>query len=261
MRVLAEGLVAPEGPVVMPDGRCAVCDGPGVTVVSLDGEATRAAECGGDPNGLAPAPDGGLFVANNGRVCQVDEVPGALQLVAADGTVSTVWAGLDAPNDVVTAPDGSVWFTDPRDCWLLTELRPGRVYRLSAQGRELVHEGLDFPNGLAFAPDGRLAVVESRTGVVHELRDGTTRPWLRCPEGVPDGLVFDASGWCYVCCYDTGEILVFDADARLDSRIPVGPDAWPTNCTIHEEGHLLVTESRQGRLLAFDLGLTPVEGR
>jgi gluconolactonase len=262
VRVLATGLAFPEGPVVLPDGDVAVVGDGAVMRVRVDaGGATEVlAHCGGGPNGLALEADGSILVANNGGIGKGDaKVPGSVQRIRPDGTVQVLVDGLDAPNDICVGPDGAIWFTDPRDNWFLEQLRPGRVYRIdpAANAVTLVHEGLDYPNGIGFDGDGRLVVAESRTGVLHHVTEGGATAWATCPEGAPDGFCFDAKGRAYVCCFDVGAVFVLDPDGTVVDRIEAGPDTWTTNCAIAPDGALLVTESKQGRLLAFDLGLEP----
>ncbi len=97
-----------------------------------------------------------------------------------DGRITVLMDGfegkkLNAPNDVVVAADGAVWFTDPgygidgpyEGHAAVAEL-PCNVYRLDpATGQARVVAG-DFvrPNGLAFSPDERrLYIVDS--GITH----------------------------------------------------------------------------------------------
>ncbi len=125
---------------------------------------------------------------------------------------------LNAPNDVVVASDGAVWFTDPgygidgpyeghkADAEL-----PRNVYRLDPSGSASVVAG-DFvrPNGLCFSPDERrLYVVDS--GISHggpahirafdvdgaRLRNGRVFAEDFAP-GMTDGLRTDIDGnvWC-----------------------------------------------------------------
>ena len=126
---------------------------------------------------------------------------------------------LNAPNDVVVASDGAVWFTDPGygidgpyEGHAAEAELPRNVYRLDATtGRATVVAG-DFvrPNGIGFSPDEKkLYVVDS--GISHggpahirvfdvdgsELRNGRVfaddfRP------GMTDGLRCDTDGnvWC-----------------------------------------------------------------
>ncbi len=82
---------------------------------------------------------------------------------------------LNAPNDVVVASDGAVWFTDPgygifgnyeghKDTLEL----PAQVYRLDPKTAKatVVVDSFDKPNGLAFSPDEKkLYIIDS--GITH----------------------------------------------------------------------------------------------
>jgi gluconolactonase len=82
---------------------------------------------------------------------------------------------LNAPNDVVVASDGAVWFTDP-GYGILTDYEgaqsdfelPVRVYRIDPATGAATVVADDFvrPNGLAFSPDEKtLYIVDS--GITH----------------------------------------------------------------------------------------------
>jgi gluconolactonase len=86
-----------------------------------------------------------------------------------DGAVTTLvdrhdGKRLNAPNDVVVAADGAIWFTDPlygissdyEGGLQVSEQRPA-LYRFAPETGALKVAASDFdgPNGLAFSPDGR----------------------------------------------------------------------------------------------------------
>lgn len=114
-----------------------------------------------------------------------------------DGRLATLvdrHAGLrlNAPNDVVVARDGAVWFTDPL-YGIQTDYEGGRqvseqrpaLYRFdSRSGRIRVAAG-DFegPNGLAFSPDERRLYV-AETG---DQTGGQPRQFIRVFDVGPDG--------------------------------------------------------------------------
>src|SRR5438128_1634666 len=133
MRVVAEGLRFPEGPVALND-RLLVCEVQGGTLASVDlksGAVERILTCKGGPNGAAVGPDGALFICNNGG-SQWRDVKGLAVMghPAADypggsiqkarlntGALGTLYAqcgdhGLKGPNDIVFDATGGFWFTD-----------------------------------------------------------------------------------------------------------------------------------------------------
>jgi gluconolactonase len=92
---------------------------------------------------------------------------------------------LNAPNDLVVAGDGAVWFSDPtyginsdyEGTRAAPEL-PTRVYRLDMDGQlQVMIEDMVQPNGLCFSPDGRILYVADSGGDPDRLQpDGTLQP-------------------------------------------------------------------------------------
>ncbi len=163
-----------------------------------------------------------------------------------DGTITVLMDNyngkkLNAPNDVVVASDGAVWFTDPGYGILgnyeghkdTSELPPS-VYRLDPQnGRaKVVADSFDKPNGLALSPDEKkLYVIDS--GITHGGRsnmrvfdvNGDTLANDKVfaegfAPGFTDGVRVDVDGnvWCSmgwadpkedgVRCYEPGGTLI-----------------------------------------------------
>ena len=142
MRILAEGLEFPEGPVVAPDGSLLVVEIRRGTLTRIDprtGTTSVVARPGGGPNGAAIGPDGACYVCNNGgfhwqRHGDI-QVPtfqpsgytgGRIERIDLDtGRVDILYDRvgehhLRGPNDIVFDAHGGFWFTDlgksrPRD--------------------------------------------------------------------------------------------------------------------------------------------------
>ena len=153
---------------------------------------------------------------------------------------------LNSPNDVTLAPDGTVYFTDPR-------YRGGEPRELDFEGVYLVRDGqavlatnqVERPNGIVISADGQRAYVAdnnnaeggARALYVFEIqRDGTfaNRETLfrfgPDQRGI-DGMTIDQQGNIYATAgkgEDAG-VYVFGADGAQLAVIPV-PDV-PTNCT------------------------------
>jgi gluconolactonase len=130
--VVVDGIVFGEGPVWVPEG---TAGGPSLVVTSVAAgalyriwpeqqRAEQLAETGGGANGAALAADGSILVTQNGGM-DFSKLPIAadypyrpatpgLQLAAIEGEVSYLAdSGFQAPNDLVVAADGTVYFTDP----------------------------------------------------------------------------------------------------------------------------------------------------
>ena len=138
-----------------------------------------------------------------------------------DGTVTTIaerFAGkrLNSPNDVVVAPDGGIWFTDPfygirgnYEGFKAEQESKESVYRVDGKTGQIakVTDEVGQPNGLCFSPDYKKLYVAD-TGMPRDikvwdvdgqtLRNGKRLIQLDIPgAGAPsaaDGIRCDADG-------------------------------------------------------------------
>lgn len=187
MRVIADDLRFPEGPVAMPDGSIVLVEieAGRITRVAPDGTTATVAEPGGGPNGLAMGPDGKLYCCNNGgfgwvehgglliphgtpgdysggRIERIDLATGAVEVLYRDGDHGCALRG---PNDIVFDAHGGFWFTDHGKTRERSRDITG-VFYAKADGsllKEVIFP-LENPNGIGLSPDGgTLYVAETYT--------------------------------------------------------------------------------------------------
>lgn len=276
-RVLATGLIFPEGPVATGEGAVAVVEmqGGSVARVAADGTVTRVEGLGGGPNGAARGASGALYVANNGGLSArtdgkgywwaPEPFDGRVQRVDPDGTVTTVADNLPGPaphrpNDLCFGPDGRLYVTDSGNWEDMRNLRPGSVLAIGPGGAvEQVAEVPSLPNGIAFGPGGDTLYVAqtlTRKILAYPFSDGSLgepRTFCTLPGGAPDGFCFDTEGNLYVCGSLGHAIYVFGPDGTLKQTIETGAGTQPTNCCL-VDGQLVVTLSMVGQLVAYEVG-------
>ncbi|MFG1924725.1 SMP-30/gluconolactonase/LRE family protein [Cryptosporangium sp. NPDC048952] len=266
MRIVAEGLRFPEGPVYVGNGEVVVAEMKGEAICRVSGSTlTRLGDCGGAPNGVAPGANGEFYVANNGGLSAEGagywhaprQFDGRVQRVAPSGEVTTVFDAFPGPaphrpNDLCFGPDGTLYVTDSGNWEDMRNIRAGSLVALGAQRWSV--EIPAMPNGVAVAPDGRVFVTQTLTKKVLVVSDGETTPFAKLPGGMPDGLCFDADGNLYVCASFGNAVYVYSPDGSLAETLDTGPGTQPTNCCLGD-GVLYVTLALTGQLAAFDLGV------
>ncbi len=265
IRIVATGLLFPEGPVAMADGSVILGEiaGGAVTRIAADGSKTEIGKAGGGPNGLALGPDGALYVCNNGgNVYETtpsflstgpspDYKGGYIQRIdpkTGDTKVLYTHCGahkLSAPNDIVFDKQGGFYFTD------LGKRRArdrdhGGLYYARPDGSKITEIAYPIvtPNGVGLSPDEKTVYVAdtetSRLFAFDILEPGAVKhePFpaphggrLVC--GLPgfqrfDSLAVEASGNICVATLVTGHITVISPMGQVVRQVKM-PDVYPTN--------------------------------
>ena len=264
--ILASGLAFPEGPVLSRDGSVLYCVNVQGGFLSRLDIATRTLTRewltlpnGGRGNGATLGADGALYVADVGarRIVRIDlahdPAPGELATIA---DANAEGSPLRGPNDLVFAPDGSLYFTDPEGSW---DEPVGAVFKVHPATRHVsrVANGLRYPNGLALSPDAQtLYVAQSSLGRIDalDLASGLLRPWADVGEaGSPDGLRLGPDGCVYAALFGDGVVAKVSPEGAVIARWPVGGQN-PTNLCFAPDGRgLYVTEAQTHSLIFLPL--------
>lgn len=271
-----------EGPVWCPDGTLVITRlSPGglLRIDTKSGRSEELVSVPGGANSAQLASDGGFVVANNGGidftgfadalgldVAKIAYRPGppGLQRVSATGEVTSLASeGLRAPNDLIVAADGTIYFTDPPPHGgTQSEGGEGRFWSYSRDGdlREIAG-GFEYDNGVALSPEGRLLIVEARGLLWIDPATGE-QDWFveQLPGESPgDGFAFDVDGRLYCACPMDHCIRVLDPGGRQLDLIELGADAYPTNCCFGgpDRRMLFTTELAPGRVCVIEGLPTP----
>jgi gluconolactonase len=270
-----------EGPVWCPPGSLvgagtvvvtSVADGALYRVWPAEQRVELLAETGGGANGAALATDGSMLVTQNGGFdfakmgvsafgdAPYQPVTPGLQLVSPAGEVSYLAdAGFQAPNDLVVASDGTVYFTDPPPYPPPAE-RVGRVWAYEIDGTLRVVAG-DFAycNGIALDLERNVVVVEQR-GLLRLLPDGS-REWVAevLGPGGGDGFCLDVDGNFYVAATVDHGVRVVGPDGKELDFLTIEGEGVTTNCCFGGPGlrTLFATDAVPGRVVAWEGLPTP----
>ena len=280
--VVTDQALLAEGPVWCPDGTLVI------THLSPGGLRRIRPESGaseiivsvvGGANSAQLAADGGFVVANNGGIdftvfaepmgldpARIPYQPGppGIQRVLPSGEVQTLASeGLQAPNDLIVAPDGIVYFTDPPPHGgTRSQGAEGRFFSCAGDGAlRLIASGFEYDNGVALSPDGRLLIVEARGLLWIDPETGEREWWIeQLPGESPgDGFAFDVEGRLYCACPMDHCIRVLDPGGKQVEVVDLGEGAFPTNCCFGGEDlrTLYTTELTPGRVCVIEGLPTP----
>lgn len=262
---VATGAKWAEGPVWLPDRGCVrFSDVRSNRILEYYPGATDFTVYNDDPdftNGRTLDRSGAVVQCSHGkRRVEVDNGHSVRPVVER-------WAGkrFNAPNDVVVASDGTVWFTDPYYGLKVPaeghggseEYGDHYVFRFDPATRDIrpVVTDVVMPNGLAFSPDEKLLYVSdtsaaSADGVplqgaghaihVYDVTDGRKpkngRTFAVIDPGVPDGLRVDEHG--NVWTSSKSGVQIYRPDGHRIGEIPV-PEQVANLCFGGPDGRTL----------------------
>ena len=291
LKILAEGLRFPEGPVVLPDGSIALVEieQQVISRIAADGTRSVISRTGGGPNGIAAGPDNTLILCNNGGFIWHDEpeilrpigtakdyTHGRIEVVdIATGAVRTLYdrcgdVMLKGPNDLQLDGKGGFWFSD------LGKVRArdrdhGGVYWAALDGSRIVEAA--FPvfggaNGIGISPDGeKIYVAETETGRLWAFDTMGQGRLRKCPWPSPhggelvcqfpgfrrlDSLAITAEGNIVVATLISGEITTVSPAGEILDVVKM-PERMPTNICFggSDMRTAYITLSNTGRLISM----------
>jgi len=289
--VVVGGIRFGEGPVWCPPeasvgvGTLVVtsaCDGKLFRVFPDEQRFEELADTAGGPNGAALGTAGTIVVTQNGGTdfakmgvftdSRYRPVTPGLQVVATAGTppeqaepekqasVSYLAdVGFQAPNDLVVAPDGTVYFTDPPP-YPPPEQPLGRVWAYETDGNvKVIASQFAYCNGIALDRDRTVVVVEGR-GLQRLLPDGE-KEWITetLGRGGGDGFCLDADGNFYVAATVDHGVRVIAPDGKEVDFLTIEGDGVTTNCCFGgaDNRTLFATDAVPGRVVAWEGLPTP----
>ena len=246
-----------EGPSFDRDGNLYCVDIPHGRIFRIDpqGRFEVFVEYDGWPNGLKIHRDGRLFVTDFKRgIVVIDpltrEVQPYLERVRLER--------LKAPNDLVFASNGDLYFTDQA----LTGLQDptGRLYRVRANGQiDCLLDNIPSPNGVVLDPSDEIVYVavtrQNAVWRVPLMRDGGVAKvgvFIQLSGGGgPDGLAIDEQGGLAVAHVGMGAVWLFNQRGEPVKRINA-PEGGHTTNLAHggpDRKTLYITESETGTIL------------
>jgi len=221
--------------------------------VSPDGKGEIFVEMpkGSLANGIRIGRNGMLFVADytGHNILKIDPSTRKISVFAHE-------AGMNQPNDLAMAKDGTLWASDPN--W---GNGTGQLWRISKEGKVVrVAEGMGTTNGIELSRDGKyLYVNESVQRKVWRFRverNGTLSGktlLIGFPDFSMDGMRMDRKGNLLISRHGKGTVAMVSPAGKVIREIDT-LGKKPSNVAISADGKTVyVTEMEKGRLVRFRL--------
>ena len=220
---------------VSPDGKAEI-------FVTLPGESTG--------NGIVFDQQGRMFVADyvGHNVLRIDMKTRNIEVFAHHD-------GMNQPNDLAIAPDGTLYASDPN--WGNST---GQLWKIDGSGKvQKIADKMGTTNGIEVSPDGKtLYVNESAQRNVWSfpiLTDGSLgekKLLKQFPDHGFDGMRCDVDGNLYITRYGKGTVVVLSPEGKELREIDVLGKQPSNLCFGGPDGRTVyVTEVEQTRLVQF----------
>jgi DNA-binding beta-propeller fold protein YncE len=229
------------------------------------------------PMGLALAPDGGFYIADNGnhRIRRVS-AEGIITTIAGDGWTNETFRGrfagdggpairasLYSPQGLAVGPDGSLYVADrgnrrirkiAPDGMITTVAGSGDISPLKDNGLA-TESGLNQPMRVALGPDGSLYIadashdrirkVDLQTGVITTVagggrygEPGDGGPATAAYINLPCGLAVDANGNLYIADCGDSRVRKVDREGKISTVAGNGTRAFAGDEGLATEANL-----------------------
>jgi sugar lactone lactonase YvrE len=149
------------------------------------------------------------------------------------------------PDDLVLAPDGSVYISD---------VTAGTIKQYRQDGSlNLILSGLSAPEGMAFLPDGSMIIAEQGTNRLlrYDFASNTLVPFLELVNNTDqlgvDGIIWDGSN-LIIPDSPNGTVLEVSADGKTVRRLAAGL-VRPTGAWAETDGSLLIADENGNAIL------------
>jgi sugar lactone lactonase YvrE len=173
-------------------------------------------------------------------------LPATISPININPQVLTLADHLTNPDDLLLAPDGSIYVSDVGDGTIKRYTNPG--------GMQLILSGLVEPEGMVILPDGSMVIAEQGKNrlVRYDLSTQSLMPFLdltnKTGQAGVDGILWDArSQTIIVPDSPNGNILRVSPDGKTVTQVASG-FARPTGAWVEADGSLLVVDENGNSL-------------
>jgi sugar lactone lactonase YvrE len=217
-------------------------DGKAEVFVTLPGKSTG--------NGIVFDPKGMMYVADyvGHNVLRIDMKRREISVFAHE-------EGMNQPNDLAIAPDGTLYASDPG--W---KNETGQVWRIDSGGKvNRVVADMGTTNGIEVSPDGRALYVNESVqrniwafAITADGSLGEKRLLTKFEDFGFDGMRCDVDGNLYVTRHGKGTVVKLSPEGKVMREVDVLGDS-PTNiCFGGPDGRTTyVTEAKNRRIVQF----------